>query len=209
MKQKRGFTLVELLVVIAILSALAAIICPVFASARRDARKATSISNLRQCGLALTMYCYDNGGFGAMPTAAMAAQVLKTAPTCDPNDQWRTSCSEVFGQPLIGSYAYVRYASPGPNDWSFLLHRSNNPTVMLSIFYADPVPSVFQGVSATPDECVNHGDIMPGRVLRLRLDGSVGFTKPTVRMPDFTWCFSWENLFADDGPIVSGKPTHT
>jgi len=54
-----GFTLIELLVVIAIISILAAILFPVFARARENARKAACMSNLKQIGLGLMMYVQD------------------------------------------------------------------------------------------------------------------------------------------------------
>ncbi|HLK33260.1 MAG TPA: prepilin-type N-terminal cleavage/methylation domain-containing protein, partial [Terriglobales bacterium] len=57
---RHGFTLIELLVVIAIIAILAAILFPVFAQARSKARQTTSISNLKQEGLALLMYAQDN-----------------------------------------------------------------------------------------------------------------------------------------------------
>ena len=53
---KRGFTLIELLVVIAIIAILAAILFPVFARARENARKSNCISNGRQLGTALMQY---------------------------------------------------------------------------------------------------------------------------------------------------------
>lgn len=55
-----GFTLIELLVVIAIIAILAAILFPVFMSARATARRAACISNLRQIGMAIKMYNSDN-----------------------------------------------------------------------------------------------------------------------------------------------------
>jgi prepilin-type N-terminal cleavage/methylation domain-containing protein/prepilin-type processing-associated H-X9-DG protein len=57
---KRAFTLIELLVVIAIIAILAAILFPVFAKARERARGSACHSNIRQLGLAVSMYAADN-----------------------------------------------------------------------------------------------------------------------------------------------------
>jgi prepilin-type N-terminal cleavage/methylation domain-containing protein len=55
----RAFTLIELLVVIAIIAILAAILFPVFAQARAQARKVTCLSNAKELGLAISMYVQD------------------------------------------------------------------------------------------------------------------------------------------------------
>ncbi len=57
--RSRGFTLIELLVVIAIIAILAAILFPVFARAREQARKTTCLSDLKEIGLASLMYIQD------------------------------------------------------------------------------------------------------------------------------------------------------
>jgi prepilin-type N-terminal cleavage/methylation domain-containing protein/prepilin-type processing-associated H-X9-DG protein len=56
---RNGFTLIELLVVIAIIAILAAILFPVFARARENARRASCQSNLKQLGLGIMQYTQD------------------------------------------------------------------------------------------------------------------------------------------------------
>lgn len=57
--KRRAFTLIELLVVISIISILAAILFPVFARARENARRTSCLSNQRQIGLGIMQYVQD------------------------------------------------------------------------------------------------------------------------------------------------------
>lgn len=57
--KRTAFTLIELLIVIAIIAVLAAILFPVFATAREKARQTTCASNEKQLGLAMMLYIQD------------------------------------------------------------------------------------------------------------------------------------------------------
>jgi len=57
--RRNAFTLIELLVVIAIIAILAAILFPVFATARAKARQTACLSNEKQIGLAMIQYVQD------------------------------------------------------------------------------------------------------------------------------------------------------
>ncbi len=66
MPRKKGFTLIELLVVIAIIAILAAILFPVFLTAKAAANKSKCLNNVKQLAQACIMYEDDNSG-GMVP----------------------------------------------------------------------------------------------------------------------------------------------
>lgn len=79
--QRRGFTLVELLVVIAIIAILSALILPAIQSARRAARRAECLNNIRQ--IALAMHNFASSKNGPLPRLSAPLQFQNTAGQTD------------------------------------------------------------------------------------------------------------------------------
>lgn len=66
--RRKAFTLVELLVVVGIIAILIAILIPTLGKAREQAKRVKCLSNLRQLGMAFTLYVNDYKTFPS-PTA--------------------------------------------------------------------------------------------------------------------------------------------
>lgn len=73
-KTRRGaFTLIELLVVIAIIAILAAMLLPALSKAKQKAKQSACINNMRQIGIALTMYVNDYAQYPSCLTQSGAS----------------------------------------------------------------------------------------------------------------------------------------
>jgi len=70
-KSPKAFTLIELLVVIAIIAILAALLLPALAKAKRAARRAQCVTNIKQIGLSFKVWEGDHGD--KYPTALSTA----------------------------------------------------------------------------------------------------------------------------------------
>jgi prepilin-type N-terminal cleavage/methylation domain-containing protein len=86
MQRRNAFTLIELLVVIAIIAILAAILFPVFAQAKKAAKKTSCLSNIKQLALAEVMYSNDFNDTSPANGEGLVAQPITAAWT--PLEPW-------------------------------------------------------------------------------------------------------------------------
>jgi len=122
MKQ-RGFTLIELLVVMVIIALLVGLLLPALARAKEEARKTQCRSNLRQIGLAITMYGGDNGGYFPCTYGAAVFEKYDGDGRDDLNYPWYNFASTAPRE--IGGAFYVMYGTSmnsvcAPKAWTWL-----------------------------------------------------------------------------------------
>ncbi|MBI4027017.1 MAG: type II secretion system protein [Verrucomicrobia bacterium] len=125
-----AFTLIELLVVVAIISILAALLSPALSNAKRTAQGMQCLNNLRQIGVAVSMYAPDNNN--SLPGPVWGLQI-SPAPAGDNNTlafflaahlgyAVPTNCFEkVFLCPAN------RWAKQTPSVWERGAYRQNLP----------------------------------------------------------------------------------
>lgn len=105
--RNNGFTLIELLVVIAIIAMLMGILLPSLNRARRQAKKISCLSNMRQMGVALQAYLIDSEN--RLPPSSCYLS--------DPNQYWLKILTKYTGEKLL--FRCPRDEAKNFIDWNF------------------------------------------------------------------------------------------
>ncbi len=110
----RGFTLIELLVVIAIIGLLSTIIAAPIQSARKKARDAKKIAELKSTQLALEQYAESNSAQYPFSLKALSPQFMPLLPTFAASTT--SNARDAF------AYTYYTASSSGAGDQIFAYH---------------------------------------------------------------------------------------
>jgi prepilin-type N-terminal cleavage/methylation domain-containing protein len=170
-----AFTLIELLVVIAIIAILAAMLLPALAAAKQKAQSIKCLSNLKQWGLAFTMYSQDNAEI--VPEEGNVGNAIDyqgSATTADNLDfAWYNCVAPTISQPpLINLYGGRGNALNPPLPGSSTLYSCPScPDPMTSLGYQNPlnVNLAFFMYAENSRICVNFGTIAAGKATQTKL----------------------------------------
>jgi prepilin-type N-terminal cleavage/methylation domain-containing protein len=148
---KKAFTLIELLVVIAIIAILAAILFPVFAQAKTAAKKATSISNLKQIGTSVALYMGDSDDIYPRNDDCVAGSSLNTVHNSLPYNATGAGCTGPFYY-RRNHYSWQKWLMPYAKSVDVFMHPA---------------------MKKDPTQWADGGEIMNGYAINLSLTGAL------------------------------------
>jgi prepilin-type N-terminal cleavage/methylation domain-containing protein/prepilin-type processing-associated H-X9-DG protein len=192
--RNRAFTLIELLVVISIIAILAAILFPVFARARENARRSSCASNLKQIGLGIMQYTQDYDEL--LPQRNNAASTIT----------WRT-----FIFPYVKSVQLYQCPSNPFNQSN--TNRDNDPAVPgIKVSYSANRNALFDtarhlAAIVQPSELIMAADNLEGTAEIVMNRGAAQIAAKTAG--PFGSHLSTANYLFSDGHVKSLRPTQT
>lgn len=173
----RGFTLIELLVVIAIIGLLSTIIAAPIQSARKKARDAKKIAELKSTQLALEQYAESNSAQYPITLSALSPQFMPLLPTFAASTT--SNARDAF------AYTYYTASSTGAQDQIFAYHfgvklevygpalETDRDCMSATLSNALTIPfcAVYNGNFMTAT-LVNNGSQLPASTTLTGADGS-------------------------------------
>lgn len=175
--RRGGFTLIELLVVIAIIAILAALLLPALAKAKQKAKQTACINNMKQAGIALTIYTGDfqvypqdyntdqNKGYYVWMTRLLYFMGNNRAAFSCPaalSQSWWDPTNNTTLRKTFDEYGQVNYMvtsasrfSIGYNDWGL----ANTETPTLGMGADTSTPAIRESHIRSPANMIAVGDV--------------------------------------------------
>lgn len=205
-----GFTLIELLVVIAIIAILAAILLPVLSQAEARAREVNCLSNMKQWGMASSLYVDDNNQVFPYPR-------FQTSSTGEQDNPTWTDVTEFYdlGQKDdIWFNGLPNYVGGQPLYWWANPANTVNFSRVKSIFLCPEAAA--RGIDPA-DATPNTGDMLPNSrpLFEYAMNSKWGANEPNatvlkapmIKNPAAFVNFSDVRYRSDDTPYYGTTPT--